>query len=172
MRPIGGWLFGRIADRVGRRTSMVISVLMMCVGSLLIGILPTYEHVGTLAPVLLLLARMLQGLSVGGEYGTSATYMSEVAIKGAARLLRLVPVRHADRRPAPRVPGPGLLQTVMTGPELTAWGWRIPFFIGAGLAIVALYLRLSLAETRRQQRQGDRRNLLRAGQALAGVPAS
>ena len=69
MRPIGGWLFGRIADRVGRRTSMVISVLMMCFGSLLIGILPTYEHVGTLAPVLLLLARMLQGLSVGGEIG-------------------------------------------------------------------------------------------------------
>ncbi len=82
MRPVGGWLFGRIADRVGRRTSMVVSVLMMCFGSLLIGILPTYEHVGTLAPVLLLLARMLQGLSVGGEYGTSATYMSEVAIKG------------------------------------------------------------------------------------------
>lgn len=82
MRPVGGWLFGRIGDRVGRRASMVISVLMMCAGSLLIGILPTYSTVGTLAPVLLLLARMLQGLSVGGEYGTSATYMSEVAIKG------------------------------------------------------------------------------------------
>jgi MHS family alpha-ketoglutarate permease-like MFS transporter len=82
MRPIGGWLFGRIADRVGRRTSMIISVLVMCGGSLMIGILPTYATVGTAAPVLLLLARMIQGLSVGGEYGTSATYMSEVAIKG------------------------------------------------------------------------------------------
>ncbi len=82
MRPVGGWLFGRIGDRVGRRASMLISVLMMCFGSLLIGILPTYATVGTAAPVLLLLARMLQGLSVGGEYGTSATYMSEVAIKG------------------------------------------------------------------------------------------
>src|SRR5438094_4565425 len=81
MRPIGGWLFGRIADRVGRRASMIISVVMICFGSLLIGILPTYEHVGTLAPVLLLLARMLQGLSVGGEYGTSATYMSDGAMQ-------------------------------------------------------------------------------------------
>src|SRR4029453_15125784 len=82
MRPIGGWLFGRIADRVGRRTSMILSVLMMCAGSLMIGILPTHATVGTAAPVLLLLARMIQGLSVGGEYGTSATYMSEGAIKG------------------------------------------------------------------------------------------
>src|SRR3954451_23478405 len=82
MRPIGGWLFGRIADRVGRRTSMILSVLMVCAGSLLIGILPTHATVGTAAPVFLLLARMIQGLSVGGEYGTSATYMSEIAIKG------------------------------------------------------------------------------------------
>src|SRR3954466_4927070 len=82
MRPIGGWLFGRIADRVGRRASMVLSVLMMCAGSLFIGILPTYETAGTLAPVLLLIARMIQGLSVGGHYGASATYMSEVAIEG------------------------------------------------------------------------------------------
>ena len=148
MRPIGGWLFGRIADRVGRRTSMVISVLMMCFGSLLIGILPTYEHVGTLAPVLLLLARMLQGLSVGGEYGTSATYMSEVAIKGRRGFF-------ASFQYVTLIGGQllaslvlVLLQTVMTGQELTAWGWRIPFFIGAALAVVALYLRRSLAETK------------------------
>lgn len=82
MRPIGGWLFGRIADRLGRKTSLMISVLMMCSGSLAIAVLPTYATVGTLAPVLLVLARMVQGLSVGGEYGTSATYMSEVAAKG------------------------------------------------------------------------------------------
>src|ERR1700752_2807422 len=82
MRPIGGWLFGRIADRVGRRTSMIMSVLMMCAGSLMIGVLPTHATAGTAAPALLLLARMIQGLSVGGEYGTSATYMSEVAIVG------------------------------------------------------------------------------------------
>ena len=148
MRPIGGWLFGRIADRVGRRASMIVSVLMMCFGSLLIGILPTYATVGTLAPVLLLLARMLQGLSVGGEYGTSATYMSEVAIKGQRGFF-------ASFQYVTLIGGQLLaslvlvsLQYLMTGPELSAWGWRIPFFIGAGLAVVALYLRRSLAETK------------------------
>src|SRR5712675_303925 len=82
MRPLGGWLFGWLADRHGRRTSMVISVLMMCAGSLMIAIMPTYASIGAVAPALLLLARLVQGLSVGGEYGTSATYMSEVAAKG------------------------------------------------------------------------------------------
>src|SRR6476620_3087804 len=78
MRPLGGWLFGRIADKRGRRYSMVVSVLMMCFGSLMVACLPTYASAGTLAPALLLVARLIQGLSVGGEYGTSATYMSEV----------------------------------------------------------------------------------------------
>ena len=82
MRPIGGWLFGRIADRRGRKTSMVTSVLMMCAGSLLIACLPTYAAIGAWAPALLLVARLFQGLSVGGEYGTTATYMSEVALRG------------------------------------------------------------------------------------------
>lgn len=148
MRPIGGWLFGRIADRVGRRTSMIISVLLMCGGSLLIGILPTHATVGTAAPVLLLIARMIQGLSVGGEYGTSATYMSEVAIKGHRGFF-------ASFQYVTLIGGQLLaslvlvfLQAVMTGEQLTAFGWRIPFFIGAVLAIVALYLRRSLAETK------------------------
>ena len=148
MRPIGGWLFGRIADRVGRRTSMIISVLVMCGGSLMIGILPTHATVGTAAPVLLLIARMIQGLSVGGEYGTSATYMSEVAIKGHRGFF-------ASFQYVTLIGGQLLaslvlvfLQAVMTGEQLTAFGWRIPFFIGAVLAIVALYLRRSLAETR------------------------
>src|SRR6266480_3191210 len=82
MRPLGGWLFGWIADTHGRRTSMIISVLMMCAGSLMIAVLPTYATIGAAAPALLLVARLIQGLSVGGEYGTSATYMSEVAAPG------------------------------------------------------------------------------------------
>jgi MFS transporter, MHS family, alpha-ketoglutarate permease len=148
MRPIGGWLFGRIADRVGRRTSLIISVLMMCAGSLMIGILPTHATVGTAAPVLLLLARMVQGLSVGGEYGTSATYMSEIAIKGRRGFFasfQYVTLIGGQLLASLVLVG---LQAVLSGEELTAWGWRIPFFIGAGLAIVALYLRRSLAETK------------------------
>jgi len=82
MRPIGGWLFGYIGDKHGRKNSMLVSVCMMCFGSLVIACLPGYETIGVAAPVILLLARMFQGLSVGGEYGTSATYMSEVALEG------------------------------------------------------------------------------------------
>jgi len=82
MRPIGGWMFGYIADKHGRKKSMLISVCMMCFGSLVIACLPGFDSIGIAAPIILLLARMFQGLSVGGEYGTSATYMSEVALEG------------------------------------------------------------------------------------------
>ena len=151
MRPIGGWLFGRIADRHGRKRSMLISVCMMCLGSLVIACLPGYETIGTWAPALLLLARLFQGLSVGGEYGTSATYMSEVAVEGrkgfyasfqyvtliGGQLLALLVVV--------------ILQQVMEDSELRAWGWRIPFALGAALAIVALWLRRQLDETSQQE---------------------
>src|ERR1700751_3642096 len=82
MRPLGGWLFGWIADKHGRRKLMIISVLIMCAGSLMIALMPTYATIGAAAPIVLLIARLTQGLSVGGEYGTAATYMSEVASKG------------------------------------------------------------------------------------------
>ncbi|AWN39440.1 MFS family transporter [Methylobacterium durans] len=154
MRPIGGWLFGRIADRLGRRTSMIISVLMMCGGSLAIGLLPTYAMVGAAAPILLLIARMVQGISVGGEYGTSATYMSEVAVKGKRGF-------YASFQYVTLIGGQLIaslvlvsLQAILTADELKAWGWRIPFFIGALAAVVALYLRRSLAET--MEKGGDR----------------
>jgi len=147
MRPLGGWLFGWIADRHGRRNSMVISVLMMCAGSLMIAIMPTYATVGVLAQILLLVARLAQGLSVGGEYGTAATYMSEVASKGhrgfyssfqyvtliGGQLLALLVLV--------------LLQSALSTDQLKAWGWRIPFVIGALTAVVAMYLRRSLSET-------------------------
>jgi MHS family dicarboxylic acid transporter PcaT-like MFS transporter len=147
MRPIGGWIFGRLADRKGRKTSMVVSVTMMCVGSLVIACLPTYASIGAAAPVLLLAARLLQGLSVGGEYGTTATYMSEVAMRGqrgffssfqyvtliGGQLLAVVVVV--------------VLQQFLDDAELKAWGWRIPFVLGAVAAVVALMLRRSLTET-------------------------
>ncbi|KAB8308292.1 MFS transporter [Erwinia endophytica] len=147
MRPVGGWLFGYIGDKHGRKNSMLISVCMMCFGSLVIACLPGYASIGIWAPALLLLARLLQGLSVGGEYGTSATYMSEVAIEGrkgfyasfqyvtliGGQLMALLVVV--------------VLQQILTDEELRVWGWRIPFALGAALAIVALYLRRSLNET-------------------------
>jgi metabolite-proton symporter len=147
MRPIGGYIFGFIADRYGRKTSMIISVLMMCGGSLAIACLPTYESIGTAAPALLLIFRMMQGLSVGGEYGTSATYMSEVALPGRRGFF-------ASFQYVTLIGGQLLaslviliVQQSLSDAELRAWGWRIPFFIGAIGALVALYLRASLAET-------------------------
>lgn len=147
MRPIGGYVFGFIADKYGRKNSMMISVLMMCAGSLAIAMLPTYESIGTAAPLLLLLARMLQGLSVGGEYGTSATYMSEVALPGRRGFF-------ASFQYVTLIGGQLLaslvvliVQQSISDGDLRAWGWRIPFFLGAAFAVVALFLRASLHET-------------------------
>jgi len=147
MRPIGGWFFGRFADRQGRRAAMVLSVLMMCAGSLVIAVLPTYEQIGATAAVLLVLARLLQGLSVGGEYGTSATYMSEVAVakhRGFFSSFQYVTLIGGQLMAVLVLV---ILQQFLTHEELMAWGWRIPFFLGAVLAIVALLLRRSLPET-------------------------
>ena len=147
MRPIGGWLFGRIADRHGRKNSMVISVMLMCVGSLMIACLPTYASIGAAAPVLLLLARLLQGLSVGGEYGTTATYMSEVAMRGQRGFLSSFQYVTLIGGQLLAVLVVVILQQFLTDAELKAWGWRIPFVIGAVTAVVALLLRRTLHET-------------------------
>lgn len=147
MRPIGGWLFGRIADKHGRRAAMMISVLMMCGGSLVIAVLPTYAQIGALAPLLLLVARLFQGLSVGGEYGTSATYMSEVALQGRRGFF-------ASFQYVTLIGGQlcallvlVILQQTLSSDALKAWGWRIPFVVGAAAALISLYLRKSLDET-------------------------
>jgi MHS family alpha-ketoglutarate permease-like MFS transporter len=147
MRPVGGYIFGIIADRYGRRRSMMISVIMMCGGSLMIALLPTYAQIGTWAPALLLVARLFQGLSVGGEYGTSATYMSEVSEPGRKGFF-------ASFQYVTLIGGQLLallvmvtLQQVLTDAEIRAWGWRIPFVLGAASALVALYLRGALEET-------------------------
>ncbi|NUA29336.1 MFS family transporter [Cupriavidus basilensis] len=147
MRPIGGWLFGRIADRHGRKNSLLISVTMMCCGSLLIASLPTYNSIGAWAPALLLVARLLQGLSVGGEYGTTATYMSEVALKGQRGFFSSFQYVTLIGGQLLAVLVVVVLQQFLDEAELKAWGWRIPFVIGAITAVVALFLRRTLHET-------------------------
>jgi MHS family alpha-ketoglutarate permease-like MFS transporter len=148
MRPIGGLVFGYLADHHGRRNALMLSVMLMCFGSLVIAVTPTYASIGTAAPAMLGIARIIQGLSLGGEYGASATYLTEVAdekhrgfyvsfhyvtlIGGqlCAILVLLV-----------------LQQIFLTADQMRAWGWRIPFVIGAVLAIVALLMRRNLHET-------------------------
>ncbi|UWL61115.1 MFS family transporter [Brucella pseudintermedia] len=156
MRPIGGWLFGRIADRLGRRTSMLISVTMMCLGSFAIAILPTYQSIGILAPLLLLIVRLLQGLSVGGEYGTTATYMSEVALAGRRGFFSSFQYVTLIGGQLLAVLVIVVLQFFLTSDELHAWGWRIPFAIGGVAAIVALFLRRTLHETSTEETRGNK----------------
>ncbi|WP_214238047.1 MFS family transporter [Rosenbergiella gaditana] len=147
MRPIGGWLFGFIGDRFGRKKSMIISVYIMCFGSLVIAFLPGYNQIGLFAPILLLLVRMLQGLSVGGEYGASATYMSEIATEGKKGFYASFQYVTLIGGQLMAVLTVVILQQLLDNESLRAWGWRIPFLIGAVLSIVALWLRKSLHET-------------------------
>ena len=148
VRPIGGWLFGYLADRHGRRTSLVISVLMMCVGSLMIAVTPDYATAGLAAPILLALARIVQGISLGGEYGTSAVYLSEVAgdrRRGFYSSFQYVTLIGGQLLAI--VVLLALQDLFLTPGQLKAWGWRIPFVIGAALAVIAAIMRRHLHET-------------------------
>ncbi|RDK10926.1 MFS family transporter [Cupriavidus lacunae] len=156
MRPIGGWLFGTIADRHGRKNSMLISVVMMCAGSLMIACLPTYASIGNWAPALLLLARLIQGLSVGGEYGTTATYMSEVALRGRRGFFSSFQYVTLIGGQLLAVLVVVILQQLLDEAELKAWGWRIPFVVGAITAVVALFLRRTLHETSSAASRGSK----------------
>jgi MFS transporter, MHS family, alpha-ketoglutarate permease len=146
-RPLGSWLIGLWADKRGRKSALMWSVGTMCIGSLLIAVIPDYESIGVFAPALLVVARLLQGLSMGGEYGTSATYLTEVApphrrgfflgflqvsvISGQLLALALMLV----------------LQHTLSVAQLETWGWRIPFAVGGVLAVFALYMRRNVVET-------------------------
>ncbi|WP_213875125.1 MFS family transporter [Pseudomonas sp. dw_358] len=156
MRPIGGWLFGRVADKHGRKNSMLISVLMMCFGSLVIAFLPTYATIGVWAPIILLLARLFQGLSVGGEYGTTATYMSEVALRGQRGFFASFQYVTLIGGQLLAVLTVVILQQFLDEPELKAWGWRIPFVVGAIAALISLLLRRTLKETTTAEQRADK----------------
>ena len=147
MRPIGAWVMGRFADTRGRKAGLSLSVALMFSGSLLIAVAPTYAVAGLLGPATLLVARMLQGLSLGGEYGASATYLSEMAPRknrgfwASFQYMTLIGGQLCAIFVAV------VLQGFLTEEQLTAWGWRIPFVIGALLALGVYVLRRNLAET-------------------------
>ncbi|MBP3087983.1 MFS transporter [Corynebacterium sp. sy017] len=156
MRPIGGYIFGRIADRRGRKTSMLIAIISMCLGSLLMAVLPTAESVGALAPFLLLLVRCFQGISVGGEYGSTATYMSEVATperRGFYSSFQYVTLIGGQLLAS-------LLAVIMTiflsEEQISGGWWRLPFVIGALAGLVALWLRSHLHETTSSEERNEK----------------
>ncbi|CAG5012033.1 Alpha-ketoglutarate permease [Dyadobacter sp. CECT 9275] len=177
MRPIGGYVFGKLADTKGRKVAMTLSVLLMSFGSLLIAFLPGYKSIGIMAPVLLLLARLLQGLSVGGEYGTSATYLSEVATRDKRGFYSSFQYVTLIGGQLIALGLQLILQKVfLTNDEMHAWGWRIPFAIGALLSLVALYLRSTLHETEafknrdgQVKKEGSLRELVKHPRAISVV---
>jgi MFS transporter, MHS family, alpha-ketoglutarate permease len=147
MRPIGAWVMGRFADTRGRKAGLSLSVALMFSGSMLIAIAPTYATAGLFGPATLLLARMLQGLSLGGEYGASATYLSEMAPRDHRGFWASFQYMTLIGGQLCAIFVAVILQAFLTEAELTAWGWRIPFVIGAILALVVYMLRRNLAET-------------------------
>ena len=147
MRPVGAWVMGVYADRHGRKAGLTLSVGLMCVGSLMIAGAPTYAQVGVLSPTILVIARMVQGLSLGGEYGSSATYLSEMA--GQARRGFWSSFQYVTLIAGQLVALALLLvlQAWLGEAALEAWGWRIAFAAGAALAVVVFIIRRRLTET-------------------------
>ncbi|MGP3989189.1 MFS transporter [Streptomyces sp. 3N207] len=147
MRPVGGWVLGRAADRRGRKSALTLTVTMMSVAALLIAVAPTYGQAGYFGAVVLLLARLLQGMSIGGEYAASATYLTEASARnrrGLGSSFQYVSMTCGQ------LLGLGILitmQRTMTTAQLESWGWRIPFVLGALFALVVFWLRRRLTET-------------------------
>ena len=146
-RPLGAWLMGRYADRVGRKIALTLSVTMMCGGSLAIAVTPGAATIGDAAPIALLLARVFQGLSLGGEYGASATYISEMAgrkYRGFWSSFHYVTLIGGQLTALAVLI---VLQHLLPKAAMAQWGWRIPFVIGAALAMVAYWLRRRIPES-------------------------
>lgn len=147
-RPVGGLLFGYFADRRGRRNALMLSVLLMCFGSLVIALTPTVATIGVAAPIILTLARILQGASQGGEYGASATYLAEISEPGRRGFYSgvwfMAPI---GGQLCAIVVLLALQKMFLTPEQLKDWGWRVPFVIGALLSIFTLYMRRDMVET-------------------------
>ncbi|MGV9247372.1 MFS transporter [Streptomyces sp. NPDC003710] len=165
MRPVGGWLLGRVGDRRGRKAALTLTVSLMSASAILIAIAPTYAVAGYGGALVLLVARLLQGLSVGGEYAASATYLTEASDpgrRGFASSFQYVSMT------AGQIVGLGLqilLQRTMSDDALHGYGWRIPFVVGALGAAVVFYLRRNMLETEvyeADETGGEERGTLRA----------
>lgn len=163
MRPIGGWALGRYADRFGRRSALTLSVTVMAVGSLMIAATPGYQTIGLAAPALLLVARLLQGLSVGGEYATSATYLSEVASEGRRGFYSSFQYVTLVAGQLVALGVQIVLQQFLDAHRMNAWGWRIPFVIGAAGALIVMWLRRGMDESEQFRAESGRKAAAVAG---------
>jgi MFS transporter, MHS family, alpha-ketoglutarate permease len=174
MRPLGAWFFGRLADRKGRKISLTLCISLMCLGSAIIAVTPTHGTIGVAAPIILLIARLIQGFSLGGEYGTSATYLSEMATaerRGFYSSFQYVTLIGGQL--CAMIVLIVLQKFILTDAELTAWGWRIPFAIGAVLAVVVYIMRRDMPETsvftQSSNRDGSMASLMKQPREVAIV---
>ena len=147
MRPLGGIVFGRIADKRGRKFVLVTTMLMMAAGSLLIGLMPTYAGIGAWASALLLLARMMQGFAHGGESATAYSYVGEIAPPNRRGMWGSVAFIAIFGGSVLAYTVGGIITTTLSESAVGQWGWRIPFLLGSLLALFALYLRRSMDES-------------------------
>ncbi|MGG1573923.1 MFS transporter [Fictibacillus sp. NRS-1165] len=162
MRPIGSLLMGRYADRHGRRAALTLSITIMAGGSLIIACTPGYSTIGIIAPIILVLARLLQGLSLGGEYGTSATYLSEMASTGRRGFYSSFQYVTLVAGQLVALGVQIILQQVLSESDMMSWGWRIPFVIGAMGALAVLWLRRTMDESEQFEKM-DSENRENAG---------
>ncbi|MHC5256464.1 MFS transporter [Streptomyces sp. UC4497] len=166
MRPLGGWLLGAYADRFGRRRALTLSVLLMSAGSLVIALSPGHDVIGLWAPALLVVARLAQGLSVGGEFGSSASYLSEVAPTGRRGFYSSFQYVSIVLGQLSALLVAIVLQNVLTEAQLASWGWRIPFVVGAVAGLTVMYLRRTMEESEHFQKEqaratdGERKGLV------------
>ncbi|ADD41442.1 MFS transporter [Stackebrandtia nassauensis] len=147
MRPVGGLLLGWFADRFGRRSALTLTITLMGAGGLLLAVSPTYAQVGVLAPILLVLARLIQGLSVGGEFAASTTFLVESAGPGRRGLFSSFQYVSTTTGQLAAAGLAALMASQLSKADMEAWGWRVVFLVGAVASIVGLWIRKGAHET-------------------------
>ncbi|WP_299055803.1 MFS transporter [uncultured Nocardioides sp.] len=162
MRPIGGWFFGRLGDRRGRRHALVVTVVAMGVCCALLGMLPTHATVGVLAPVLLVLIRLAQGFSAGGEIGGAATYVAESSPAGRRGIFGSMTPIGSTLGFSVAAAVVGTVSALTTPEQMSAWGWRIPFLLSIPLAILCLWARVKLEDTPEFEAMAEKAEVVRS----------
>ncbi|WP_244420122.1 MFS transporter [Streptomyces hygroscopicus] len=163
MRPVGGLLMGAVADRRGRRTALTLTILLMGGGSLLVALTPTYAATGVLAPLILVVARLVQGLSVGGEFAASTTFLVESAGPGRRGLFSSFQYVSTTAGQLLASGTAALLAALLTEQQMGEWGWRVAFLVGALLSLLGLWIRRGAQETRSSEQQAaDRPGIFEA----------
>ncbi|MDF0529787.1 MFS transporter [Tsukamurella sp. 8F] len=173
VRPLGGLFFGPLGDRIGRQKVLAATMILMAVGTFCVGLIPSYASIGLWAPVLLLLARLLQGFSTGGEYGGATTFIAEYSPDKRRGFLG----SWLDFGTFIGYSMGSLMVTIlnasMSEADMVAWGWRIPFFIAGPMGLIGLYLRMKLEDTPAFREQLDaHENKVRAAESAGGEIAS